>query len=129
MYRASPHAIGDLADWVRGIASFDRAHLLNHGVPEAQVVEQVVECVPFMELVESNFFLDANVLQVDAEGYDAEVIRAIDFSRFRPRLLKYEHKNLTDNDSLSTVLLLKRIGYRAWRGAEDTVCWLESRAG
>ncbi len=39
--------------------------------------------------------LDADLLQIDTEGYDATILRMIDFSRCRPRLIKFEHKSLS----------------------------------
>ena len=124
MYRASQRAVDSLAEWMSGIASFDRRHLVKHGVPESHIIEESVECDSLMNILESKSFLDANVLQVDVEGYDAEIIGGIDFSRFKPRLLKYEHKNLAVESRNLTEQRLRSVGYKIWRGAEDTVAWL-----
>jgi hypothetical protein len=48
-----------------------------------------------MQLLLDTATLDADLLQIDAEGYDSAILRMTDFARFRPRLIKYEHKAMT----------------------------------
>jgi FkbM family methyltransferase len=124
IYRVRPDALGALPPWVRGLASLDRAHLQRHGVPEAAISSERVVCKPLMQLLDEFGFADANLLQIDVEGYDAEVLRMIEFERFRPALIKYEHKNLSAADALSARKLLRDAGYRAQQAAQDTIAWL-----
>jgi FkbM family methyltransferase len=123
LYRVSADGLRDLPNWTAGIASFEKQHLLKHGVPEHFIVEEAVACASLMTLLTAEAFLDADVLQIDVEGYDAEVIDMIDFSRFKPQLIKYEHKNLTANDQKKTLSVLKRHGYCVDQEIEDTVAW------
>jgi FkbM family methyltransferase len=123
MYRVNASLSERLPEWTEGLASFDKNHLLRHGISEHCIVSESVSCAPLMELVERHQFLDANLLQVDVEGYDAEVIRMIDFARFKPRLIKYEYKNLSANDRNATADLLRAQGYRIATDSEDGVAW------
>jgi hypothetical protein len=50
-------------------------------------------------------------LQVDTEGSDADILRGIDFSLWRPRVIQYEHSWLTAQDVLETLTLLHNVGY------------------
>ena len=49
-----------------------------------------VESMSFMTLCEKHGLTDIHYLQIDTEGYDAEIIRAIDFSRVNIDIIKYE---------------------------------------
>jgi FkbM family methyltransferase len=124
LYRVDRVESEALPRWADGIASFDKHHLLAHGIAERHIQAEIVNCAPLMELVAGHQFLDANVLQVDVEGYDAEVMRMIDFTRFKPQLMKYEHKNLSRADCDAIIVLLRKQGYKIARGSEDTVAWL-----
>jgi len=129
LYRVATARLHELPAWAAGIASFDSKHLLKHGISEHYIDSDLVDCMPLMELLDKERFLDANLLQVDVEGYDAEVIRMIDFSRFKPQLIKYEHKNLSPTDSETAESLLKMQGYRVDCLGEDTVAWLDEHLG
>jgi hypothetical protein len=52
-----------------------------------------------------------DLFHVDAESYDYQVIRQIDFERFRPRLILYEHCALKAGDLHAARALLSRNGY------------------
>jgi FkbM family methyltransferase len=124
LYRVRPSAIPSLPEWVYGIASFNRDHLVKHRIPDQQIESQRVVCKPLMAILNEYGFLDGNMLQIDTEGYDAEVVRMIDFAVFRPRLIKYEHKNLSFADRRDVEHLLRSVGYRVRAQREDTVAWL-----
>jgi hypothetical protein len=108
---------------VSGIASLERDHLLRHGVAPADLEAVRVTCTPLMELLQDTAMLEAELLQVDTEGYDAAILRMIDFSRFLPRLIKYEHKSLSANEHASTLALLHEHGYRTTAEGPDTTAW------
>lgn len=112
-----------LPPWASGIASFDRDHLVKHSIPNECIVACEVPCMPLMSLVREYDFLHADVLQIDVEGYDAEIVAAIDFSAFAPRLIKYESKNLSAERRVSTAQLLEANGYTLLDERDDTVAW------
>ena len=76
------------------------------------MIEEVVDALPLMEIIESGGFASLDLLQTDTEGFDAEVIRMIDFDRIIPAIIKYEHFNLSQKDKASVEELLRRKGYR-----------------
>jgi len=123
IYRVSDQGVAEMDDWAAGIASFDRGHLLRHGVPERHIKGETVECVPLMRLIAETGCEDAKLMQVDTEGYDAEIIRMLDFDGFRPLLIKYEHKNVSPEARKEASELLRRNGYRIAEEKGDTVAW------
>lgn len=123
LYRVRPAGIGRYESWATGIASFDREHLIRHGIEADDVIAQDVPCETLMSLLARTGMLDANLLQVDTEGYDAEIIRMIDFARFSPRIIKYEHKNMTAAGRNEIARLLSRNGYLTTAEATDTIAW------
>lgn len=126
LYRVRPNALARYAGWVSGIASFDRDHLLSHGIATEDVSAVTVQCTPLMKLLEETSMLDADLLQIDTEGYDAAILRMIDHARFRPRLIKYEHKSLSSRAQAESQAELAKQGYRIVLEGPDTTAW---RAG
>jgi FkbM family methyltransferase len=123
LFRVAPGAISRYPGWASGIASFDREHLQGHGINAADIVEQPVPCIPLMELLDETSMLDADLFQVDTEGYDAAILDMIDFARFRPRLIKYEHKSMDPALRHRHERRLAEHGYRSVAEGTDTIGW------
>ena len=64
-----------------------------------------------MALIEEQEITHLNLLQIDAEGYDFEVIKMIDFDIIKPSIIKFEHKNLSKRDQEKAHDLLSSNGY------------------
>lgn len=123
LFRVAPSAMQRYEGWASGIASFDSNHLLGLGIAAADVVEQPVDCLPLMELLQQTQTLDADLLQTDTEGYDSAVLEMIDFTRFRPRLIKFEHKSMSPAERKAHAERLQQHGYRTVAEGTDTIAW------
>jgi len=75
-----------------------------------------------MSLLDRRCVERIDVLHVDAESCDYEVLKQIDFERFRPKLILYEHRHLKADDRNAATALLSEEGYRLIDcGALDTM--------
>ena len=52
-----------------------------------------------------------DLLQIDAEGYDYEIIKMIKFQKIRPSIIRYEHKHLSKKDFTECLELLVNNNY------------------
>jgi len=127
LYRVSAQALPRYPGWADGIASFDREHLIRHGVESHDIEAVEVQCEPLMSLLRRTDMLDVDLLQIDTEGYDAAIVGMIDFELSRPQLIKFEHKNVDARTYGDTLRRLQGIGYRCSREGSDTVCSLPAR--
>jgi len=114
LYTVAPDA--SLPEYVSGLASFNKNVILSHrtrapGV-EGFIREVEVECVTIDDVVARSALPRVDVLQIDVEGFDAEVLRMVDFGRMRPRLVSYEWKHLSRADYDDAAALLVRNGYQ-----------------
>lgn len=121
LYRIDPARQHELPPWAAGIASFDPNHYKKSHTPGEFVIEEEVDALPLMEIIESSGFTSIDLLQTDTEGFDAEVIRMIDFDRIVPAIIKYEHSTLSGNDKTSVALLLRRHGYTLFYEKDDAI--------
>nr|WP_131110243.1 hypothetical protein [Sulfuricystis thermophila] len=76
---------------------------------------------PLMEVVTEFQMPNALLLQIDTEGFDADVIKMIDFTRLSPLLIKFESKNLPPIRKQETYPLLQLNGYRLYEEGADSI--------
>jgi len=126
LFTVKPEAKGP--DWIHQIASFDRSVVMKHAGAIQDLASLIeirhVPCITFQTLFE-NLGLDyVDFLQIDAEGYDAELLRLFDIPTRRPAIVRFEHKHLTRREHVGCVKLLAGSGYKVWFSPDDTLAYL-----
>ena len=116
----------ELPSWYDGIGSFNRDSILAHAndMPDvaSRIVEARVPALSFDSLLAKHGIDAIDLVVIDTEGYDAEIIRSIDFNRHRPKLLLYEHYHLDAATRAGTRALLEEAGYLTMEEGFDTFC-------
>ncbi len=112
-YRVQPGP--GVPDFCKELGSFSREIILSHKPLFPAIKQHIVQCdvetVCFDTLV-NRFGIDKiDVIAIDTEGYDYEVLKQIDFQRFRPSLVIYEHIHLSDKAKSASKALLENFGY------------------
>lgn len=97
-------------------SSFDRATLLTarrwHPDIERRVVARPVRIVTFATLLRELEVRHVDVIKIDTEGLDLQILRSIDLTAVRPRLIMAEHANLSRADKVEMADVLLDAGYR-----------------
>jgi FkbM family methyltransferase len=122
LYTVDPE-VDDLPRWAGVFASFDRNTLLRGDpVSEDHVREEQVRVEPPMGLLKDNNLLDVDIVQIDVEGFDAQVVRMLDFNILEPHIVQFEHRFLSPSDHVDVVDILLSNGYKVARsGGYDTI--------
>jgi len=119
---------GDFGD---RLASFDRDHIVRHWNrmatrawrrrvgEEAYVSTESVECVTFAQLCARTGIETFDIIVIDAEGYDAEILRMIDLESCGVQALVLEHKHLGRADKKYCYRTLKAAGFRLGGSSKD----------
>lgn len=119
MYTIRPDAAKHV--WQHGLASFDRKHVLNHmDVSDDDIAEQEVACLSFSALVDG--YLPEgriDILAIDTEGFDGEILKMVDFDRFRPFVIRFEQKHLARAEYAELRKRLEGYGYRLHETKQD----------
>lgn len=112
----------ELPDWVNGIASINYEHHIKLGIPSEAIVEEIVPAKSFSQLMEDfNEISTIDLLQIDTEGFDFEILLMVDFNKYSPNFIKFEHCNLTNDDYKAAKQLLKENGYILFTVGNDTI--------
>ena len=71
-----------------------------------------VPCITLQTLLERHRVETFDILCIDAEGWDFKILRQLDFSRWRPKLIRIEYINLSSDEKSAVAELFDRHGYR-----------------
>lgn len=121
----------ELPRWYDALGSFRKDVVLKHKefIPdiEERLTSTQVPTLSFQSLCEKHEVESVDLIQMDTEGYDFEVIKLIDFERYRPVLLIYEHLHLDESTRQLCEAHLRKHGYELFSEQMDTWC-LDMRA-
>lgn len=121
LFQVNEFGLAKLPEWGRGIGSFSKEHLLKFNIEDSDIEELEVQSIPFMEVLETYpSYYKVDYLQIDTEGYDAEIIKMIDFKKFRAKLIKFESINLKLKELSELEQLFKNEKYHFFKGNEDS---------
>lgn len=105
-------------DWTLQFASVSRAHLERIGVKRDEIERITVPCRSLSSLVAELGLTKIDLLQIDAEGSDAAMVRMALKLPMRPDCINFEHAHLRMEDRQPLFDLLKAngylLGYDAW---------------
>lgn len=95
LFKVKNESLKSYPPWAQGINSFSYNHLIKLKIKPEDVESVKVSAFNMNYLVQRYFAKSERIyLQIDVEGYDDELIKAINFECFRPLILKYEHVNI-----------------------------------
>ena len=83
-------------------------------------IRETVHCITLHQLLDRHEISRLDLLQIDAEGYDYEILRTIDFERIRPRFINYE-RVLLQEDQPACRAMLTAAGYVLFNWDQNTL--------
>jgi FkbM family methyltransferase len=110
-------------------ASFDRRHLIRHGIPDTEIITHQVACHTVESALRAAGFDHVDLIQIDAEGFDWPIIRSIDFSRLPPAIIRFEYRNMPGRDADACLEFLAAHGYRFLLEPRDIIACRATFAG
>jgi FkbM family methyltransferase len=99
-------------DWFDGVGSFDRSHVVRALEDQAEHLDRFIQeiRVPVMTLqmlLSKWDIAHVDLLVIDTEGHDLRIVRQALRLKKRPKIILFEHINLSTDDRLSAFRLLK----------------------
>ena len=111
------------------IGSFDRNHILKH-FPHIVDMEAKLECIDvpckrYETILEETGLLRVHVLHLDVEGYEAEILKQVDFGRPKPLLILFEISHMPESARVECFEMLQHQGYNLKEVGADCIATLE----
>lgn len=113
--------------WYDQLGSFDKNHILKHlnGILEPYVLSERINTVPLQDIFDKHKVRRIDLLHIDTEGHDYKVLSTIDFSRYKPAVILYEHVHLSDVEREYAESLLKKNGYSCRQYGGDVLATIK----
>jgi len=121
MYKAREDGRWSGNQWVGQVASFSRQHLLTHGLDHSEIVEEQVPALTLQSIAEKYQIDRIGFLQIDTEGFDAEVVKMSLKLNESPSFINFEHKHLPIDDAISVLHQVTAQGYIWIQSEYDTL--------
>lgn len=125
--------------WATGLASFSKEKIekaFEDGIVESNcrrfgieipkdkklwIAEEQVQVISPATLISTYQLKKIDLLQIDAEGYDLEVIRIFDIAKTQPQAIVFENVGLNASDYQSCLTLLEKNGYKTRKFGPNTL--------
>ena len=112
----------DYGEHIKGINSFDKNHLIKHGVKSNHIIKKKINCISISKLLEKYNISNLDLLFIDAEGYDADIL--IDFlnSSKQEPILIFEYIHVKNKILKNLIGMLVDKNYSYFRINENLIC-------
>lgn len=107
--------------WLRGIASFSIAHLLEHGVSRDCIDSVLVKSEPGEAIIRHYMNGPFDLLVIDVEGAEREVLESFGGFDPGPACIIFESEHISEIDEAAIRRLLQNNGYRVRWARPDAV--------
>lgn len=109
--------------WVEQLGSFDRSLITGHfeGRLEPYITEILVPTITLAELFARTGQKRVDLLVIDTEGHDWEILQQLDLGRWRPEVIVFENRVLSDEDRRAATDFLAPC-YRVRNIGKDYFC-------
>lgn len=125
--------------WATGLASFNKSAIeeaiesghvercasrYGEKLPAEKkdfIAEETIACISPETLIQRYGLHKIDWLQIDAEGYDFEIIKMMKIEKTNPRVIVYEHSHLSADDQAACVRHLTNNNYAVTDIRENTI--------
>jgi FkbM family methyltransferase len=106
--------------------SFNKGHVISRLGNDGRIKELKVPAVSVSTLISKHSISKIDLLQIDAEGYDYDIIRMFDFNKLKPTIINFDSLCLNGPRRRECWKYLADWGYRLLTdGAMDTLAFLQ----
>ncbi len=114
----------NLPDHASMLASFDRGRLVANGHGYRGEIEELkVPTLSVKTLLAKHAIGEIDLLQIDAEGFDYEIVKMFVHAGVSPAIINFESGILSEGQMRECGELLATLGYRAITVGVDTVAY------
>ncbi len=121
----------EIPEWAKGMASFNKEVILKHKplFPDIEkyINEILVDTLSFEYIFNKYAVKYIDVLQIDTEGYDAQIIQMFPFDKMLPAIIHFESKHIGKAELERTLDLLLAKGYKIAKDGDEDMTALLSK--
>lgn len=97
LFKVNEKFLDKYGNHIPAISSFDKQHLINHGVKNSHIVKEKVNSLTIKDLISKHSIRNLDLFFVDAEGYDGKIVYdLLTQSDLRPIII-FEYIHIQNN--------------------------------
>lgn len=97
LFKVSEEFISRYGNHIPAISSFDKNHLIKHGVSSSHIIKEKVKTLSIKDLIKKYQIQNLDLFFVDAEGYDGKIVYdLLNKSNLRPIII-FEYIHIDNN--------------------------------
>ncbi|MBD1173960.1 FkbM family methyltransferase [Pelagibacterales bacterium SAG-MED01] len=127
LYKVNENYLHLYDEHIVGITSFDKNHLIKHGVKNKHIVKENVKTISITSLLKKYSIQNFDLLLIDTEGYDSLIVK--DFlinTKIRPIIIfEYIHSKKEYFSEAIKILISNK--YVLFRINENVICFPENK--
>ena len=122
LYKVDNQYLSLYDDHIIGITSFDKKHLLKHGVKNNHIIKETVNSITINELLKKYSIDKLDLLYIDTEGYDGKIV--IDFlsKTDLDSIIIFEFIHIDNSIFEKLLLKLQKLNYKVFSINENVIC-------
>ena len=109
-------------DHIPGINSFEKQHLINHGVKKKHITKKKINSLKIDELINKYKLFELDLLFIDAEGYDVNIVYDFLINLDLKPIIIFEYIHADTNKLSNVIELLKKKKYIHFTVNENILC-------
>jgi len=124
LYKVNPEYFKIYGTLSSGISSFDKDHLIKHGIKAKHIVKEKVNQISFDQLLNKYNISNFDLLLIDTEGYDCHIVNNffIKIKTIRPFVV-FEWSHSKNAEFRNTLDLLIKNDYLFFPIGDDIFCF------
>ena len=123
LYKVNPEYCKIYGTLSSGISSFDKGHLIKHGIKAKHIVKEKVNQISFDQLLSKYNIKNFDLLLIDTEGYDCNIVSDffVKIKTIRPFLV-FEWSHINNIELCNTLNFLIQNNYLFFPVGDDIFC-------
>ena len=124
LYKVNPIYFKKYGNLPTGITSFDKKHLVKHGIKNAHIIQEKVSQLGITELLNKYSIESFDLLFIDTEGYDCRIINDffLKINKIRPIII-FEWSHIKSTELQSTLNKMLKNNYSFFPIGDDIFCF------
>ena len=127
LYKVKLGYLDRYGEHIKGISSFKKQHLIDHGVKKFHIEKQKINSISIKELLNKYEIKSFDLLFLDAEGYDGTIVNDfLDNSLIKPYII-FEFIHIDNKVFKQLIQKLNEKNYRLFNIYENVICIPEDK--
>tara|TARA_B100001057_G_C22703313_1_gene892694 strand:+ start:313 stop:1065 length:753 start_codon:yes stop_codon:yes gene_type:complete len=123
LFKVNENKLKIYDEHVIGITSFDKKHLIKHGINKKHIIKETVNTISITDLIKKHSIKNFDLLLIDTEGYDGEIVSEfLNKSNIRP-IIVFEYIHVKNKILRNTLNIIKEKKYFFFKLEENIICY------